>query len=184
MSGGVNGTKRSHEDGGVVTRHNNFFESNSSQVYLKGNKTKQDSQAETANDSHTNTKSTKSLTTRDPSRPDSPRSTAITPKTQVSVVTENSRTNALPSASSSRPTLKAGLESSFASLRRSSATPDLLNSSSVFDPAEFMRPISSKTGSAKSRSGSVSSSSRPRRPPTIESRSVSICETEVSNLIT
>ncbi|KAJ7333728.1 Calcium calmodulin-dependent protein kinase kinase 2 [Desmophyllum pertusum] len=69
-------------------------------------------------------------------------------------------------------TLGGGLEASFASLRRSSATPDLLNSSSVFDPSEIPQISSSKPSSAGS------SSPRLKRPPTKESRSVSICETE------
>lgn len=91
-----------------------------------------------------------------------------TPKTQVSAV-EESRSN----VGESQPTIGGRLEASFASLRRSSATPDLLNSSSVFDPSEIPH-ISSKPSSA----GSVSSSPRLKRPPTKESRSVSICETE------
>ncbi|XP_078362502.1 calcium/calmodulin-dependent protein kinase kinase 2-like isoform X2 [Oculina patagonica] len=91
-----------------------------------------------------------------------------TPKTQVSAVT-GSRSN----VENSQPILGNGLEASFASLRRSSATPDLLNTSSVFDPSEIPH-ISSKPSSA----GSRSSSPRLKRPPTKESRSVSICETD------
>lgn len=91
-----------------------------------------------------------------------------TPKTKVSVADENRS-----DVGESQPTLGERLEASFASLRRSSATPDLLNSSSVFDLSEVPH-ISSKPSSA----GSVSSSPRLKRPPTKESRSVSICETE------
>ena len=92
-----------------------------------------------------------------------------TPKTQASAIT-GSRSN----VGNSQPTLGGGLEASFASLRRSSATPDLLNTSSVFDPSEIPH-ASSKPSSA----GTKSSSPRLKRPPTKESRSVSICETEV-----
>lgn len=91
------------------------------------------------------------------------------PKTQASAITR-SRSN----VGNSQPTLGSGLEASFASLRRSSATPDLLNTSSVFDPSEIPH-ASSKPSSA----GTKSSSPRLKRPPTKESRSVSICETEV-----
>lgn len=91
-----------------------------------------------------------------------------TPKTQASAIT-GSRSN----VGNSQPALGSGLEASFASLRRSSATPDLLNTSSVFDPSEKPH-ISSKPSSA----GTRSSSPRLKRPPTKESRSVSICETE------
>ena len=92
-----------------------------------------------------------------------------TPKTQTSAIT-GSRSN----AGNSQPALGSGLEASFASLRRSSATPDLLNTSSVFDPSE--KPY---TSSKPSSAGTRSSSPRLKRPPTKESRSVSICETEV-----
>lgn len=92
-----------------------------------------------------------------------------TPKTQVSAITGSTS-----NVENSQPVLGGGLEASFASLRRSSATPDLLNTSSVFDPSEIPQ-ISSKPSSA----GSRSSSPHLKRPPTKESRSVSICETEV-----
>ena len=92
-----------------------------------------------------------------------------TPKTQTSAIT-GSRSN----VGNSQPALGSGLEASFASLRRSSATPDLLNTSSVFDPSE--KPY---TSSKPSSAGTRSSSPRLKRPPTKESRSVSICETEV-----
>ena len=91
-----------------------------------------------------------------------------TPKTQVSAVTGSGS-----NLENSQAALGGGLEASFASLRRSSATPDLLNSSSVFDPSEIPQISSSKPSSAGS------SSPRLKRPPTKESRSVSICETEV-----
>ena len=74
----------------------------------------------------------------------------------------------------SQSALECGLEESFASLRRNSATPDLQNS--VFEANERVRSFSSKPSSA----GSQASSSHLRRPPTKESRSVSISETDVS----
>lgn len=85
----------------------------------------------------------------------------------ASVITAGSRSN----IGNSQSRLGGGLEASFASLRRSSATPDLLNSSSVFDGE--VAYISSKPSSSVG-----SSSPRLRRPPTKESRSVSICETD------
>lgn len=88
----------------------------------------------------------------------------------ASVITAGSRSN----IGNSQSRLGGGLEASFASLRRSSATPDLLNSSSVFDGE--VAYISSKPSSSVG-----SSSPRLRRPPTKESRSVSICETDVCN---
>lgn len=91
------------------------------------------------------------------------------PKTEVSAVNGSRHFS-----ENSQATLGCGLEESFASLRRSSATPDLLDTSSVFDPCEIPR-ISSKPSSA----GTQTSSPRLRRPPTKESRSVSICETDV-----
>ena len=91
------------------------------------------------------------------------------PKTEVSAVNGSRHFS-----ENSQAVLGCGLEESFASLRRSSATPDLLNTSSVFDPCEIPR-ISSKPSSA----GTQTSSPRLRRPPTKESRSVSICETDV-----
>lgn len=72
----------------------------------------------------------------------------------------------------SQSALECGLEESFASLRRNSATPDLQNS--VFEANERVRSFSSKPSSA----GSQASSSHLRRPPTKESRSVSISETD------
>ena len=95
-----------------------------------------------------------------------------TPKTQASAVT-GSRSI----VENSQPALGSELEASFASLRRSSATPDLLNTSSVFDPSE--KP---HTSSKPSSAGTRSSSPRLKRPPTKESRSVSICETDVRGL--
>lgn len=74
----------------------------------------------------------------------------------------------------SQSALECGLEESFASLRRNSATPDLQNS--VFETNQRVRSFSSKPSSA----GSQTSSSHLRRPPTKESRSVSISETDVS----
>jgi len=88
-----------------------------------------------------------------------------TPTTQVSALNE-SRSH----LENSKTGLGSGLEESFASLRRSSATPDLLDS--------VLPCISSKPSSAGS------SSPRLRRPPTKESRSVSICETDVSVITT
>lgn len=88
----------------------------------------------------------------------------------ASVIAAGSRSN----IGNSQSRLGGGLEASFASLRRSSATPDLLNSSSVFDGEVVY--ISSKPSSSVG-----SSSPRLRRPPTKESRSVSICETDVCN---
>ena len=96
------------------------------------------------------------------------------PKTQVTTAVNGSSSH----VGNSQSALGGGLEASFASLRRSSATPDLLNSSSVFDHSEIPH-ISSKPSSA----GSRSSSPRLRRPPTKESRSVSICETDVCTII-
>ena len=93
------------------------------------------------------------------------------PKTQVSAVT-GSRSH----VENSQIGFGGGLQASFASLRRSSATPDLLNSSSVFDASSEVQRISSKPSSAGS------SASRIRRPPTKESRSVSICETDVCRI--
>lgn len=92
------------------------------------------------------------------------------PQTQGSLSGKESRSI----VENSQATLGCGLEESFASLRRNSATPDLLNTSSVFDPNEVVRSFSSKPSSA----GSRTSSSYLRRPPTKESRSVSISETD------
>lgn len=74
--------------------------------------------------------------------------------------------------------LGAGLEASFASLRRSSATPDLLNKNAGVEASDNVR---SKPNSPESRSTISSSSPRLKRPPTVESTSVSIQETEVEN---
>ncbi|XP_001627621.2 calcium/calmodulin-dependent protein kinase kinase 1 isoform X2 [Nematostella vectensis] len=68
--------------------------------------------------------------------------------------------------------LVVGLEGSFASLRRSSATPDLINKSLLKDQNN------SYSKSEGRRSSSTSSSPRLPRPPTVESQSVSIKETE------
>ena len=106
-----------------------------------------------------------------------PRVKSMTPRTQMTNVSSSQLHVSESVSSFQHNSLGAGLEESFASLRRSSATPDLLNSSSVFDPVESSGRVS-KSDSAKSRSGS--SSPRPKRPPTKESRSVSICETEVN----
>ena len=155
-------TKRQKEHD-VITRHN-FLESNKNPLPFKEKKNGHDSISGATNTGHTNTKSTLSLQTREHNRRDSSEGTV--------------KTNAVPSAGSTRPTLQPGLESSFASLRRCSATPDLLNTSNVFDSSvEFVRPVSSKAEDFKS--NSARSTPRPKRPPTIESRSVSICETEV-----
>lgn len=105
-----------------------------------------------------------------------PRVKSMTPRTQMTNVSSSQLHVSESVSSFQHNSLGAGLEESFASLRRSSATPDLLNSSSVFDPVESSGRVS-KSDSAKSRSGS--SSPRPKRP-TKESRSVSICETEVN----
>ena len=95
------------------------------------------------------------------------------PKTEVSAANGSRHFS-----ENSQAALGCGLEESFASLRRSSATPDLLNTSSVFDPCEVPH-ISSNPSSA----GTRTSSPRLRRPPTKESRSVSICETDVCILM-
>ncbi|XP_031570435.1 calcium/calmodulin-dependent protein kinase kinase 1-like isoform X2 [Actinia tenebrosa] len=71
--------------------------------------------------------------------------------------------------------LGAGLEASFASLRRSSATPDLLNKNTGVEAGDNVR---SKPNSPDSRSTVSSSSPRLKRPPTVESTSVSIQESE------
>lgn len=93
------------------------------------------------------------------------------PKTKVITTVNGSKT----CVENSQAALGHGLKESFASVRHSSATPDLLNTSSLIDPFEIAH-ISSKPSSA----GSQTSSSRLRRPPTKESRSVSISETDNS----
>ena len=81
------------------------------------------------------------------------------------------------SSASESGMLGAGLEASFASLRRSSATPDLMNKNTGTEAGDTVR---SKPNSPESRSTiSAGSSPRLKRPPTVESTSVSIQETEV-----
>lgn len=102
-----------------------------------------------------------------------PKKRSSTPQIEIETKEKsNSQSQATATASGSG-LLGAGLEASFASLRRSSATPDLAKRNGKASEVS--------AASHPNSAGSISTGSSPRlpRPPTVESKSVSIHESEV-----